>query len=75
MNWLLDSSGVLLVLSGLVALVYELYALKTNAAPTITDIVRTWEGAAIQHKWLVSGVGLAALLGIAGLLVHFLGGF
>lgn len=64
-----------LVLSGVAAGGYELYALMTRKAATITDIVRGWEASSTANKGVVSGVGLVALLGLAGLLVHFLGGF
>lgn len=75
MNWLLVSSGVLLGLSGLTALVYEFYALSTRTVPTITDIVRKWEEISVANKGWVSGIGIGAVLGLVGLLVHFLGGF
>lgn len=68
-------SLVLLVLSGLVALGYELFALFTRHAMTITDIVRTWEAQSAGNRGWVSGIGTAAVLGLVLLLVHFLGGF
>lgn len=75
MNWVLDGSGVLLVLSGLVALGYELFALFTRKVPTITDVVRNWEASDTAHKAVVSGILIVAVAGIVGLGAHFLGGF
>ena len=75
MNWLLISSGALLGLSGLTALVYELYAVFTRKATTITDLVRNWEALSAANKGWVSGIGIGVVLGLVGLLVHFLGGF
>lgn len=75
MSAMLIASAVLLVLSGLVALAYELYAVFTRHATTITDIVRNWEAQSAGNKGWVSGIGTGAVLGLVLLLVHLLGGF
>lgn len=67
-----------LVLTGLGAVLivaYELYAVFTRRAVTITDIVRNWEALSVANKGAVSGIGSAVVLGVVLLLVHFLGGF
>lgn len=75
MTWPLVVSLILLIGSGALALGYELYALVTRRTATITDIVRGWETGSVQHKAVVSGVGIGAVLGLVILLAHFLGGF
>lgn len=75
MTWPLVVSLILLIGSGALALGYELYALFTRRAATITDIVRGWEAASLANKGVVSGVGIGAVLGLVILLAHFLGGF
>ncbi len=75
MTWLLWLSLAALALSGATALGYELLAAFTQRWPTISAIVQGWANAATAHKALLSGVGIGAVLGLVGLLVHFLGGF
>jgi hypothetical protein len=75
MTWLLWLSLAALALSGATALIYELLAVFTQRWPTISAIVQGWADANAGHKALLSGIGIGALLGLVGLLVHFLGGF
>ncbi len=75
MTWALVVSLILLLSSCATALVYELYAVFTRRATTITDIVRTWEAQSAANKGWVSGIGIGAILGLVILLAHFLGGF
>lgn len=75
MTGLLWLSLVLLVLSGLTALGYELIALFTRQVPTITDIVRNWEAAPGLNRFAFSALFIGITMGIVGLGVHFLGGF
>jgi len=75
MTWALVVSLILLIGSCVTALGYELYAVFTRRATTITDIVRTWEAQSAGNKGWVSGIGIGAILGLVVLLAHFLGGF
>lgn len=73
LNLLLDGSGVLLLLSGLTALIYEFLALTGVAGtPTISSIVWTWGKG---HPGWLGLIILVLLSGLSALGIHFLGGF
>ena len=49
MSYVLDASGVLIVLSGLLAFIYEMWALDKGWPPTISAILQKWVG--ITNPW------------------------
>lgn len=72
MSIVLDASGAALLVCGVLALVYEMWALFVNPSQTISDIVQRWGK---QHpKWL-GIIEAVVFTGLAVLGIHFLGGF
>ena len=49
MNYILDASGILVVLGGFLAFVYEMWALDKGNGKTISDILERWIG--VTKPW------------------------